>query len=530
MGIPTLVGIEGLLRVLTTGESVIVDANRGLLVRRPPPSVRTFYENQANTIRKRETILARYAAGAAITTDQHTIEVAANVASFEEVTAAFSQGADGIGLFRTEMLFIGRDQAPDEEEQFSIYRAVARSAGKRPVIIRTIDIGGDKPVPHLNLPAETNPYLGFRGMRIYQEHRDLFRAQLRALLRASGFGRIQIMAPMVSTIEEVLWLKAQVAELKQELTELGIPFDRKVPLGIMIEVPSIAFILDQLCAELDFFSIGTNDLNQYFLAVDRDNAKVAGLSRVHHPSFLRFLRHIVDGVHEHGKWVGMCGEMAGDPANLPILIGLELDEISAASPQIPTLKQKIAELSAAECRLMFDRMTSAAQVKEVEMLLGEAQSQAVEQPLLSTDLVIVGSDSETKEEAIRELVDALYMAGRTQDSDRLEEVVWQRESAYSTGLGHGFAIPHCRSDAINANSVAVLKLGKPIEWAALDGKPVSMVILLAVRESDANNSHMQVLAKLARRLMNESFRQELGTLELPSEIMAFLSRELELGN
>jgi fructose-specific PTS system IIA-like component len=169
-------------------------------------------------------------------------------------------------------------------------------------------------------------------------------------------------------------------------------------------------------------------------------------------------------------------------------------------------------------------------VKEVEMLLAEAQSQVVEQPLLSTDLVIVGSDSETKEEAIRELVDALYMAGRTQDSDRLEEVVWQRENAYSTGLGHGFAIPHCRSDAINANSVAVLKLTKPIEWAALDGKPVSMVMLLAVRESDANNSHMQVLAKLARRLMNESFRQELGTLELPSEIMAFLSRELELGN
>jgi len=296
----------------------------------------------------------------------------------------------------------------------------------------------------------------------------------------------------------------------------------------MIEVPSIAFILDQLCAELDFFSIGTNDLNQYFLAVDRDNAKVAGLSRVHHPSFLRFLRHIVDEVHEHGKWVGMCGEMAGDPMNLPILIGLGLDEISAASPQIPILKQKIAQLSAAECRLILDRMTSAAQVKDVETLLAQAHSQVVEQPLLSAELVMVGSDSETKEEAIRELVDALYMAGRTHDPDRLEEIVWQRESAYSTGLGHGFAIPHCRSDAISANSVAVLKLSKPVEWAALDGKPVNMVILLAVRESDANNSHMQVLAKLARRLMNELFRQELGSLERPPEIMAFLSRELEL--
>lgn len=530
LGIPTVVGVKDAPVLFSQEHDVVVDANRGLVIPNGTAAIQRFYDRERRVQEARQNALLRDGYGRAATRDGQRLEVAANVSSGEEAMVAFANGAESIGLFRTEMLFIGRDEAPDEEEQFSIYREVARSAGKRPVIIRTIDIGGDKPVPNLNLPAESNPYLGFRGMRIYQEHRDLFRAQLRALLRASAFGRIQIMAPMVSTIEEVLWLKAQFAELKQELNETGISFDENIPLGIMIEVPSIAFILDQLCTELDFFSIGTNDLNQYFLAVDRDNAKVAALSRVHHPSFLRFLRHIVDGVHEHGKWVGMCGEMAGDPANLPILIGLGLDEISAASPQIPILKQKIAELSAAECRLILDRMTSAAQVKDVEMLLAEAQSQVVEQALLSTDLVIVGSDSETKEEAIRELVDALYMAGRTQDPDRLEEVVWQRESAYSTGLGHGFAIPHCRSDAINANSVAVLKLSKPVEWAALDGKPVSMVILLAVRESDANNSHMQVLAKLARRLMNESFRQELGRLERPPEIMAFLSRELELGN
>ncbi len=530
LGIPTVVGVKDAPVLFSQGHDLVVDANRGLVIPNGTAVIQRFYDRECRVQKARQNALVREGYGQAATRDGQRLEVSANVSSGEEAIVAFANGAESIGLFRTEMLFIGRDQAPDEEEQFSIYREVARSAGNRPVIIRTIDIGGDKPVPHLNLPAESNPYLGFRGMRIYQEHRELFRAQLRALLRASAFGRIQIMAPMVSTIEEVLWLKAQVAELKQELTESGMSFDRNIPLGIMIEVPSIAFILDQLCAELDFFSIGTNDLNQYFLAVDRDNAKVAGLSRVHHPSFLRFLRHIVDGVHERGKWVGMCGEMAGDPANLPILIGLGLDEISAASPRIPILKQKIAQLSAAECRLILDRMTSAAQVKEVETLLAQAHSQAVEQPLLSTDLVIVDSDSETKEEAIRELVDALYMAGRTQDPDRLEEVVWQRESAYSTGLGHGFAIPHCRGDAINANSVAVLKLSKPVEWAALDGKPVSMVILLAVRESDANNSHMQVLAKLARRLMNESFRQEIRHLSSPPEITAFLSRELELGN
>ncbi|HWC19197.1 MAG TPA: phosphoenolpyruvate--protein phosphotransferase, partial [Terriglobales bacterium] len=528
LGIPAVVGVKDAPVVLPAGRELVVDANRGLIVPNGTAAVQRFYDRERQVYLGRQTTLARDGHGRAVTTDGQRTEVAANVSSGQEVMLAFANGAESIGLFRTEMLFIGREHAPTEEEQFAIYAESARAASGRPVIIRTMDIGGDKPVPHLNLPAESNPYLGYRGVRIYAEHRDLFRTQLRAILRATAFGRIHLMAPMISTVEEVLWLKNEIAELQQELREKNIAFDGSMPVGIMIEVPSVAFVLDQLCAELDFFSLGTNDLNQYFLAVDRDNAKVAGLSSVHHPSFLRFLKHIVDQVHKNGRWIGMCGEMAGDLHNLPILVGLRLDEISAAAAQIPELKQRIGNLSASECDALLATMMECSTAREVEQLLLERQPQSGTKPLLDRNLVITESDCESKEEAIREVIDSLYAAGRTDDPDRLEEVVWAREAAYSTGLGHGFAIPHCRSDAVNANSIALLKLSKPLEWGSLDGEPVRVVILLAVRESDADNSHMQVLAKLARRLMNEPFRQGLMELKNAPEILDYFSRELEI--
>jgi phosphoenolpyruvate-protein phosphotransferase len=527
LGIPTLVGVKDAPVVLPARQEIVIDANRGFVVPNGNPSVHRFYEREWQTQRGRQLALSREVGAAAVTADGHRLEVAANVSSGEEVISAFSNGAEGIGLFRTEMLFMGRDRAPTEEEQFAIYADAARSAKGR-VIIRTIDIGGDKPIPHLNLASESNPYLGYRGIRIYAEHRELFRTQLRAVLRASAFGRIQIMAPMVSTVEEVLWLKQQIAELQQELQHKEIAFDPGMLVGIMIEVPSVAFILDHLCAEADFFSIGTNDLNQYFMAVDRDNARVANLSNVRHPGFLRFLKHIVDSVHRHGKWIGMCGEMASDARNLPILLGLGLDEISVASAQIPVLRRNISRFSFSECKELLSRLLTCARVEQVENLLDNYGASERFRPLLDPGLVITNSESQTKEEAIRELIDSLYIAGRTENPDRLEEVVWTRESAYSTGLGHGFAIPHCRRDAVSANSVAILKLRDPIDWGSLDQKPVSTVILLAVRESDVNNTHMQVLAKLARKLMNEQFRQELNELDEPQQILRYLSEQLEI--
>lgn len=525
--IPTIVGVKDAPVILRPGQEIVVDANRGFVVPNGTPIVHRFYDRESQTQRGRQQALSRQSSSSAITTDGHKIEVGANICSGEESATAFAQGAEAIGLFRTEFSFLGRDRAPSEDEQFAIYAEAARGA-KRRVTIRTLDVGGDKPIPVLNLPPESNPYLGYRGMRIYREHRELFHTQLRAILRASALGPIQIMAPMVSTIEEVLWLKEQIAELQEELERRKIAFDPLLPVGIMIEVPSVAFNLDRFSAEVDFFSIGTNDLNQYFMAVDRNNARVAKLASVRQPSFLRFLKHIVDAVQRNGKWVGMCGEMAGDLRNLPLLIGLGLHGVSVPTSEIPALKRAMSRFSFDECKLLLLEAIECARLNEVEELLRNFRSLEPVQPLFDPELVILNSDSRTKEEAIRELIDSLYIASRTENPDRLEELVWAREEACTTGLGHGFAIPHCRSDAVTANSVAILKLKRPIEWGAIDEKPVSTVILLAVRESDASNTHLQVLAKLARRLMNAQFREEVTQLNESGEILAHLSRELQI--
>jgi multiphosphoryl transfer protein len=527
LGIPTIVGVKDAPVILSPGEQIVVDANRGFVVPNGNPTVHRFYDREWQTQRWRQQALCRHSSARAITTDGHRIEVGANICSGEESAIALAQGAEAIGLFRTEFLFLGRERAPSEDEQFAAYAEAARG-GKRRVTIRTIDVGGDKPIPLLNLPTESNPYLGYRGMRIYREHQDLFRTQLRAILRASAVGPIQIMAPMVSTIEEVLWLKEQLGELQEDFERQKIAFDPLLPVGIMIEVPSVAFNLDQFSAEVDFFSIGTNDLNQYFMAVDRDNARVAKLANVRQPSFLRFLKHIVDAVQRNGKWVGMCGEMAGDVRNLPLLLGLGLHGISVPSPEIPALKRTISRFSVDECRQLLLEAIECARLEEVDELLGNFSTHEPMQPLLDSELVIVNSDSRTKEEAIRELIDSLYIASRTENPDHLEGLVWAREQTCSTGLGHGFAIPHCRSDAVKANSIAILKLNRPIEWDALDQKPVSTVILLAVRESDTSNAHLQVLAKLARRLMNAQFREEVSQLKESGEILSHLSRELQI--
>jgi len=529
LGVPTVAGVKNARLVLSPGQRVVVDANRGFVIPQWTPAVARFYEGELQTLQQRQAILARYRSVPAITADGRKIEVGANVSSAEELTPAFEKGAEGIGLFRTEMLFVARENAPSEEEQFEVYARAARAASGRQVIIRTLDIGGDKPLPYLKVPQESNPFLGYRGVRIYAEHEELVRAQLRAILRASAFGRIKMMVPMVSMLGEMLWVKAVLARVQEELKSEHIVFNPATPIGMMIEVPSAAAILDQLCKEVDFFSIGTNDLSQYFFAVDRGNPKVASLSSVRHPGFLRLLKQIVDDVHAGGKWVGMCGEMAADIRKLPLLLGMGLDEMSLPASQIAALKRKISRLAADDCKQLLSRAISSRKVEEVEELLERYQPSEAAHPLLYDRLVIFGSESESKDEAIRELVDALYVAERTEERQRLEEALWAREAVYSTGLGFGFAIPHCKSDAVTADSIGILKLARPIEWGSLDGKPVSVVILLAVRESQANSRHMQVLSKLARKLMNEEFREQLMRIAEVKALLAYVAKELEIG-
>ncbi len=528
LGIPALVGVKDASLVLTSGEEVIVDAVRGVVLRQPTPQVERFYERELAMQHRRWDALSGYALRPAVTSDGQALEIGANVSSSAEVVSAFEKGADGIGLFRTEMLFVERESLPSEQEQFEAYSQSVRAASGRPVIIRTIDIGGDKPVPHLGLEHEANPFLGYRGVRIYAEHEELIHTQFRAILRASAFGPVRMMVPMVSSLEEVLWIKAHLAHVQEELKSRSIAFDSAMQIGIMIEVPSVAFILDQLCQELDFFSIGTNDLAQYFLAVDRDNPKVARLSDVRHPGFVRFLKHIVEQVHNHGKWIGMCGEMASDIRHLPLLLALGLDEISATASEIPTLKEKVSRLSGKNCKELLLRVLICRETAGVEKLLEREPTVQSAPPLLDRELVIFDSESANKEEAVRELANALYVAGRTADPDGMEEAIWAREAVYSTGVGHGFAVPHCKTDAVLAGSLGIMKLKKPIAWDSPDGEPVQMVILLAFRESEANARHMQVFSRLARKLMNEEFREALGRRRDTDSILAYLAEQLNL--
>ena len=527
LGIPTLAGVRNARLVLTQGREVVVDANRGFVVPQFSPAVRRFYEREEQTLERRKRMWSSQAGQPAIMSDGKRIEVGANASSGEELDLAFENGADGIGLFRTEMIFLGREEAPSEEEQFAIYSQAARTAGGRPVIIRTFDIGGDKKVPYLNLPHEDNPFLGYRGARIYAEHRELLQSQLRAILRASAVGCVQIMAPMISSVEEIVQFKAAVAHAKQQLTEGGVAFHTDIKVGVMVEVPSIVFSLDQVCAEVDFFSIGTNDLSQYFFAADRGNPRIASLFSVRHPGFLRFLKQLVGSISRSGKWVGMCGEMAADLRNLPLLLGLGLDEISVPAAEVHEFKRAAGKFRAADSVELLDRAISCGKEAEVEELLARQPSHERES-LLSEELVLLESTGRTKEEVIQEMVDAFYVTNRTDDRQLLEEALWAREAMGSTGLGDGFAIPHCKTDAVTANSICVLRLKQPIAWDTDHRERVSMVVLLALRDSEGADTHMQVFSSLARKLINDEFRQYLLTAETAEQVTTYLAGQLGL--
>ncbi|HEY6952156.1 MAG TPA: phosphoenolpyruvate--protein phosphotransferase, partial [Bacteroidota bacterium] len=311
-GIPCITGAIDIHLRLRTGQDIIVDAERGIVVPDPSAAAIDFYRNEMSRLEAQRAQLVRFKDIPGATADGKRLEIGANVGSYEEATAAFQNGAEGIGLFRTELLFMNRTSPPDEEEQFKAYAETARLSGKRGVIIRTLDIGGDKPASYLSLPPETNPFLGFRAVRMYEAHAAIITTQLRAILRASVFGNLKIMIPMVSTVAEIRAMRQWIHRVMDGLEHGGIPFNKNIEIGIMVEIPSVGFIVDQLSREADFFSIGSNDLTQYFLAVDRDNEKVGHLYDSFHPSFLRFLKTIIDDIHAHKKWVGLCGELGAN--------------------------------------------------------------------------------------------------------------------------------------------------------------------------------------------------------------------------
>jgi multiphosphoryl transfer protein len=336
------------------------------------------------------------------------------------------------------------------------------------------------------------------------------------------------MAPMISSLEEVLAFKAAIASAKRELMREGVSFSRDVKIGIMIEVPSVAFLVSELCREVDFFSLGTNDLCQYFFAADRGNSKASPLFTVQHPAFLRLLDQIVSQIHKENRWVGICGEMAADLRNLPLLLGLGLDEISVPASEVGDLRRAISKWNSDQCRQILEHALACRNTGEVTKLLPEQVHSVSPEPLLTNELIVLGSASETKEEVIQEMIDAFYLCGRTEDRQALEEALWAREAIGSTELGHGFAIPHCKTDAVTANSICVLRLREQILWDSEHSEPVSMIVLLAVRDSDSENTHMQVFSSLARKLINDDFRQHLMKMATAEEITAYLAHQLKI--
>jgi phosphotransferase system enzyme I (PtsI) len=341
LGLPAVVGMQTLTNEVQDGDLIIVDGNKGLVVVNPNPQTLKQYHRLKESYEAFQKSLEELRALPASTPDGRPITLAANIEIPLELDEVFKHGAEGIGLYRTEFLFMNRETSPTEEEQFEAYKQLATKTGVSPAIIRTLDLGGDKFLNHVNPLHESNPFLGLRAIRLCLKKPEFFKIQLRAILRASVHGPLKMMFPMISTLDEVRQTKALLLECKEELRKEGEMFRDQLEVGAMIEIPSAAIMADLLIQELDFLSIGTNDLIQYTLAVDRVNEAVAYLYDPMNPAILRLIRMTVEACHSNGKWVGMCGEMAGDPQCVPLLLGLGLDELSVSVSVIPEIKKVI---------------------------------------------------------------------------------------------------------------------------------------------------------------------------------------------
>lgn len=365
--LPAVIKVEFDLDTVQTGDRIILNGNTGEVIFKPDDTDLTEYKVKITEYKEKLQKLAELKDKSAITRDNFKVQLAANMGTDDELDAIIDINSDGIGLFRTEFLYMNNNSLPDEETQYQVYRKVAKKMKDNPVIIRTLDIGGDKELPYLELPREMNPFLGFRAIRFCLEREDIFLVQLKAILRAAQYGNLKIMFPLISSLEEVDRAKKLLAKAKFELTEAQIPFNGNIEVGIMIEVPAAAIMADELAQQVDFFSIGTNDLIQYTMAVDRTNELIAGLHNPYYPAIIRLIKNVVEASHKAGIWVGICGEAAGDPLLTPIFIGMGIDELSMSAGSILEIKEIIRKLDQKECQKNLEqlmKLSTADQVKE----------------------------------------------------------------------------------------------------------------------------------------------------------------------
>jgi len=343
LGLPAVVGTGSGLLEVCSGDTVIVDGNAGEIIVSPDDATRAAYEARSRSAAATAAIEKAEAARRAITVDGRPVEVVANIGSNRDALAALEFGAEGVGLMRTEFTYLERTTEPGEEDQLTAYRQVFEVMQQRPVVVRTLDAGGDKELPYLDLGSEPNPFLGWRAIRMCLDRPEFFKVQLRALLRASPGHDLRIMFPMIATLDEIRRARRLLQEAEGEVRAAGHPIADKIQVGIMVEIPAAAVMADLLAREVDFFSIGTNDLTQYTMAADRGNERISRLSDACHPAVLRLIQRVVEAAHANGIWVGLCGELGGDPDAVPILLGLGLDEFSMAPSSIPRAKAIIRQ-------------------------------------------------------------------------------------------------------------------------------------------------------------------------------------------
>ena len=369
MEIAAVVGTKSITEEVKQGDMIIVDGLTGEIIINPTDDEVIAYQNKRERFFEDKKELQKLREEDSVTADGTQVELAANIGTPDDLDGVIENGAEGIGLYRTEFLYMGRDELPSEEEQFEAYKKVLETMDGKRVVVRTLDIGGDKELPYMNLPKEMNPFLGYRAIRLCLDQPDIFRPQLRALLRASTYGKLNIMFPMVATIQEFRDAKALLEEEKANLEQEGVEVSDDIELGIMVEIPSTAALADVFAKEVDFFSIGTNDLIQYTMAADRMSERVSYLYQPYNPAILRLVKQVIEASHKEGKWTGMCGEMAGDEVAIPLLLGLGLDEFSMSATSILKARRQIANLSKNEMNELSNRAIDCATADEVQTLV-----------------------------------------------------------------------------------------------------------------------------------------------------------------
>lgn len=367
--IPAVVGTKEITALTKQGDCLIIDGNNGQVIINPSNELKEIYKEKQIAFKKQKQIWSTLKNEQSISKDGIQVELAANIGSPDDVRAVLENGGEGIGLYRTEFLFMGKSTLPSEDEQYKAYKTVLEAMNGKPVIVRTLDIGGDKEIDYLQLPEEMNPFLGFRAIRFCLENEHIFRPQLRALLRASVHGNLKIMFPMVAALEEFRQAKGILLEEKNALQDEGVIVSPSIEVGIMVEIPSTAVLAKQFAKEVDFFSIGTNDLIQYTMAADRMNERVAYLYQPYHPAILNLVHQVIEAAHNEGKWVGMCGEMAEDPLAIPLLLGLGLDEFSMSASSILPARSQIRDLSKADMEIVAHDALAMGTAEEVVSLI-----------------------------------------------------------------------------------------------------------------------------------------------------------------